>query len=117
VETQEAEKNGMQVRQIGANERFEDLVSRVALERGWAPRKAKRFINSVAKKESKKFLKKGLKRRAELEKQGKLIDPCECGGHFDDENPVPTVHKRYMANGDIVLVDKLTPADKIWGMC
>jgi hypothetical protein len=63
----------MKPREIHGQERYEDLVGRVAKERGWPPRKARRFIDSVSKKEAKKFLKKGLANRERLESEGKLI--------------------------------------------
>ena len=105
---QPAEMNQMKPREMPGQERYDDLVARVALERGWPPRKAKRFINSVSKKESKKFFKQGLKNRAKMEREGTLItmDPveCECGGHFDDE--VPSVPSEGCADEKITVPDE-----------
>jgi len=108
---QPAEMNQMKPREMPGQERFDDLVARVARERGWSPRKAKRFIDSVSKKETKKFLKKGLANRAKMEREGTLItmdpsgaDACQCGGHFDDE--VPSVPSEGCADEKISVRDE-----------
>jgi hypothetical protein len=66
-------------------ERYERMVNDLVLVHGFSKRKARRYLDAFAKRESARIIREGRARQEKLRKEGKLIDTEELSKQLDNE--------------------------------
>lgn len=64
--------------------KYNEKVLELQKQNSWSPRKAKRYLNSIMLKQTKKFIKKGIKRSSKIDKL--YINPNEIEMENNNEH-------------------------------
>ena len=104
ISDEEAEKKAL----AQFSERFDQMVKDLQFSKGWTKRRATRYLEKKARIANKKFIKEGAKRRAQMEKDGTLIDTADLAEKLDAEFE-KELEAAGMTKADL---DPMVPADE-----